>query len=944
MLAAMSTWSGPALPTGTLTFLFTDVEGSTRLWEAHSQAMRPVMARHDALLADVFAQHDGVVVRPRGEGDSLFAVFVRASDAVAAAFAGQQALAAEDWGEIGPLKVRMGLHTGEADLREGDYYGSAVNRCARIRAAGHGGQVLLSEATARLVRGALPAGAGLLDLGRHRLKDLAEAEQLFQLTAPGLPEEFPPLATLDARPHNLPLQLTSFVGREQEVAETVTLLGTTRLLTLTGPGGTGKTRLALAAAAQLLDAFPDGVWFVDLSGVADAAGVIPAVALVLGVRESEGRSLAVSLAAYLRRKRLLLVLDNFEQVVAAALMLYDLLAEAPGLSLLVTSRILLHVGGEQEYPVPPLPAPEVSAGADATRLRQNPAVQLFLDRARALRPDLALTLTDEALRAIGSVCARLDGLPLAIELAAARVKLLPPVQLLARLERRLPLLTGGVRSLPARQQTLRATIQWSWDLLSAVEQMLFRRLGVLAGGFTLAAAEAVCTADGELDVLEGLTALVDQSLIQQREMDGEPRFQMLATLQEFALEQLEASGEAAAQRREHAAYYCALAEAANATYWRSGRARQDLLRPLDPERDNLLVALGWALAEQDASVGLRLGGALGIWFYFRSSGEGQQWLERLLGLPGASSAGAARGRALQSAGTCAFSRGELSAAVTYWEAAAACFRVAEDLPALSRTLVLLGATLPAAEVDQAQALAEEALQLVRAVGDPVTLAYVEGNVGQALLLHGGNRTVARGHLEEAIRLARSLDADWLTMFALGMLATLAAMEGQHEEARALWREALPLIEALGDRVYAVNIRPGLARIAATAGDRDEAAAHWRRTLVLAQELGSSSATTLCLAGSAGLLSAQQRFAPAVRLLAASNQRRLAVEQNPLLGPQFQAAFTPALRATQAAVSPEAFAQAWAAGLALSLDQAADLALAELASTPPPTNAASPAGA
>src|SRR5579859_2424555 len=621
MLLAMSSWPSPTLPTCTITFLFTDVEGSTRLWEEHSQAMRQVMARHDALLTQVFERHDGVVVRPRGEGDSLFAVFVRVSDAVAAALAGQRALAAEDWGEIGLLRVRMGLHTGEADLREGDYYGSAVNRCARLRSAGHGGQILLSEATAVLVRGTVPQHVPLVDLGRHRLKDLSEAEPIFQLRAPDLPDAFPPLATLDAHPNNLPFQLTSFIGREQELSDLVHLLGAARLITLTGPGGSGKTRLALQVAAQMLDAFPDGVWFVDLFGVLDAVGVIPAIAQVLTVRESEGRSLAVSLAAYLRRKRLLLLLDNFEQVVAAAPQLYELLTAALGPTILVTSRVLLRVGGEHVYTLQPLPLPDLAGDAAPERVRHNPAVQLFVARAQALEPDFALT-ADNAI-AIATICTRLDGLPLSIELAAARVRLLPPRALLERLDQRLPLLTGGERERPRRQQTLRDTLQWSWELLEPAEQALFRRLGVFASGWTLAAAAAICDRAGELDLLEGLTSLVDNSLVHQRGLDGETRFGMLATLREFALEQLEASGEAAALRRHHAEYYTDLVERAAATYRRTGCAL-DLLRALDPEHDEFSAALECLAEQQDAALGLRLAGSLGTWFLMRALGEGQR--------------------------------------------------------------------------------------------------------------------------------------------------------------------------------------------------------------------------------------------------------------------------------------------------------------------------------
>ncbi|MHB8574348.1 MAG: ATP-binding protein, partial [Dehalococcoidia bacterium] len=630
------------------------------------------------------------------------------------------------------------------------------------------------------------------------------------------------------------------------------------------------------------------------------------------------------------------------QVVAAAMALYDLLAEAPGLSLLVTSRVLLHVEGEREYAVPPLPLPDGGTTAVPDLLGVNPAVQLFVERAQALRAGFALATENAA--AVTAICRRLDGLPLAIELAAARVKLLPPAALLARLEQRLAFLTGGERNRPARQQTLRNTIQWSWDLLSEAEQRLFWRVAVFAGGFTLEAAEVVCDPAGELDVLNGLTALVDQSLVRQSDQEGAPRFSLLATLQEFALEQLEASGEADFLRRRHADYYTTLAEEADAAWWSNGRLQQDLLRPLDPERDNLLVALGWALAEQDATVGLRLGGALGSWFYFRGPGEGQQWLERMLSVPGAAAPGAARGPALWGAGLCAGTSGEEPDAIAYYEAAAASLRVAEDLPALSRALASLGVWLPAAEVERAQALAEEALQLAQAVGRTHTLAWVEVIAGLTLLLHGGNPVIARGHLEAALRLARPLDADYVTTLALSYLGFLAEAEAQHEEARALLHEALSLAEAMGDHFLAAAVCTSLAQIAATVGDQDEAAARWRTVLVLAQKLGSATATAPCLAGIAGLLSVQRRSGQAVRLLAVSDQLRQAVERHPFFGPRFQAAFTQAQAATRAAMTPAAFAREWAEGQALTLDQATDLALAELAWTPAPTNSANPAGA
>jgi predicted ATPase/class 3 adenylate cyclase len=921
-----------ARPQGTVTFLFTDVEGSTRRWEEHPQAMRAVMARHDALLSGVFEAHDGVVVRPRGEGDSLFTVFVRASDAVAAALAGQRALAAEDWGEVGPLRVRMGLHTGEADVRDGDYYGSAVNRCARIRGAGHGGQVLLSQTTADLVRTQLPAGVAMLDLGRHRLRGLSEPELIYELTAPDLQGSFPPLTTLDARPHNLPRTLTSFVGRDQEVSELAALLGTASLVTLTGPGGTGKTRLALAVAAEALDAFPDGVWFVDLSGVSDPAGVVPALAQVLGVVDSGGQTLAVALAAYLRHRHLLLVLDNFEQVVVAALVVHDLLVEAPQLIVLVTSRTLLRVEGEHEYPVPPMPLPDPTTAVTVPVLAQNPAVALFVARAAAVGGGFRLTA--ENAPAVGELCRRLEGLPLAIELAAARVKLLPPAALLARLDRRLPLLRGGARLLPARQQTLKATIQWSWDLLTIEEQVLFRRLGVFAGGWTLAAVEAVCNPDGELDIFDGLTSLVDQSLAQQHDLGGEPRFSMLAMVREFAVEQLEASAEAEALHRRHAEYVCAVAEQALTRALWSERLMADLLWPLDPERDNALAALHWVLERRDAALAPRLAGALGAWFFFRAPGEGRRWLERLLAVP--STGGPSRAHAIAltwGVGSCALAQGETRTAIACWEEAAGIFRVVEDVPWLSRTLVMLGAYWPAVdatEADAALALADEGLALARATGEAHTIAFAENCAGLAQLRQGNDLAAAKQHYEVALRLTRALDADWLTMAVLSNLAYLAQVQAQHAEARHLLQELRPLARAFGDRYLSGHANIYLALEASADGDPQQAAAEWRDGLTAVRDLGSVPYEVVCLAGIAWVLAVRGQAHQATRLLAASDTGSRGVEPYEDFRRLFPMAYEPALAAARAALNPEMFAQAWEEGQALSLEQATDLALAALA--------------
>lgn len=790
--SVISIWSGPALPTGTLTFLFTDVEGSTRLWEAHPQAMRGVMARHDALLTQAFAQHQGIVVRPRGEGDSLFVVFIRASDAVAAALAAQRTLASEDWGEIGPLRVRMGLHTGEADLREGDYYGSAVNRCARIRAAGHGGQVLLSASTAKLVGGALPPGVTLHELGVHRLKDIAEPERLYQLGAADLRDAFPPLRTLDSRPHNLPLQLTSFIGREREVAEVTRRLQAARLVTLTGPGGAGKTRLAFQVAAELLDGFADGVFFVDLAPLRDPSLVPAAVAQALGVQGAPGGSIRDSVLRFLHEKHLLLVLDNCEHLLDAAEFVEALLQAAARLSLLVTSRAPLRVPGEREYALPPLPLPPATAATAA--LATNPAVALFVDRALAVRADFALR--DDNALAVATICRHLDGLPLAIELAAARVRALPPTALVERLAQRLPLLTGGVRTAPIRQQTLRDTVAWSYALLSLEEQRLFRRLGVFADGCTLALAETVCNAAGDLgvDVLEGVSSLVEKSLVCEVDVPGgEPRYRLLETIGEFALGELAAGGDAERIGRQYATACLALAEAAGDALltpdWALGRRR------LSAERHNLRAVHAWAVAHQDADTALRLAGAL--WYWLPSDdGEtiatGTAWVEQALALPGADGPTAGRASALRTIGNLRLLAADYLGARAALREAGTLFQALGRVRDLAETTLWLALTYPPASRTAAGLLAE-ALRLADAAGDDHMQAMARGY--RALRAwQQGELAAARADWEACLALARRVTEPSLLHWAL-LNRAYVAVDQDDPAADAFVAEALVAVRS-----------------------------------------------------------------------------------------------------------------------------------------------------
>ncbi|MBA3689539.1 MAG: adenylate/guanylate cyclase domain-containing protein, partial [Chloroflexi bacterium] len=590
------------LPAGTVTFLFSDVEGSTQLLERHGEMMGEALSRHHDLFEQVVEQHQGAIFET--VGDAVYAAFARPQDAVAAALNAHRALAAEDWGPIGRIAVRIAVHTGAVERRGDHYFGPALFRCARLQVLGYGEQTLLSGVTARLVGDALPQGASLRDLGRHRLKDLGEPEQVHQLVHADLRGDFPALKSLDTHPHNLPLALSSFIGREKELHALDELLDAQRLVTLIGPGGIGKTRLALQVAAEQIERHPDGVFLVDLAPLRDAALVAGTISSTLGLLEQAGQSISTTLHEHLKSRRLLLVLDNVEQLLPmAAPAVADLLATGAGLHILATSRAPLRLRGEHEYRVPPLGAGE----PDQLEATPPPAVALFLERARAVRSDLVVDAKTGPL--IADICERLDGLPLAIELAAARLRLLSLPALRERLAQRLPLLTAGSRDSPERQQTLRATIAWSEELLTPPQQRLFARLGAFVGTFSLEGVELVSAADSDGVVLDELSSLVEHSLV--RHVDdptGAPRYTMLETIREYAFERLEAYGEAADIRDRLAAYLVNLAEI---TEPRLTTAEQtEALRQLDLELDDVRAALSWLRVRGDVQQLGRLAAAL----------------------------------------------------------------------------------------------------------------------------------------------------------------------------------------------------------------------------------------------------------------------------------------------------------------------------------------------
>ncbi|MGD0123697.1 MAG: adenylate/guanylate cyclase domain-containing protein [Candidatus Limnocylindrales bacterium] len=783
-----------ALPTGTVTFLFTDIEGSTKLLQALGAAYPDVLSQHHRLLRGAVERAGGVPIGT--EGDSLFAAFDSPVAAVSAAVAAQRAMAGASWPGGTPVRVRMGLHTGEGLVRDGTYVGLDVHRAARIAAVGHGGQILMSDSTRALAEHGLPSGVQLRDLGRHRLKDLAQPERIYETVIEGLASQFPALRSLEAAPNNLPTQLTSFVGRGREVAEAKRLLGTTRLLTLTGPGGTGKTRLSLQLAAESISDFADGVFFVPLGPIEDPDLVAPAILVALGLRESPNEPPVIKLVEYLRDRHLLLIMDNFEQVLPAAALVGDLLKAIPGLTVVVTSRATLHLYGEREFAVPPLTLPHAGDDLDPASISQYEAVALFIQRAAAVRPDFQVTTANAA--AVAEICSRLDGLPLAIELAAARVKLLPPQALLARLGQRLEALEAGSRDLPPRQRTLRGAIAWSHDLLDDAARRLFARFAIFVDGASLTAAEAVCS-DAGLDVLSGLAGLVDQSLIRQEEADGEPRFTMLSTIREFALERLAEKGEADVLAERHAAFFVAMAEASAPGL--TGPNQKRLLDELARENGNLRATINWSIESESVETALRLGFAL--WRFWQMRGmlrEGAAVLERILAVPDPDGHPLERARALEAAGGVAYWRAEMATAMSYYEACLQLCRKIGDRRAIANALYNLGfpTLINREDLARSRAAFEESLAMYRDLGDHEMIARVLWGLGNAYYF-GDENEAARDTLLEDVEMLRRMSDPFSLAWAFHTLGLAYDKLGETvARSGPLWREALEHFAAVGD--------------------------------------------------------------------------------------------------------------------------------------------------
>jgi predicted ATPase/class 3 adenylate cyclase/Tfp pilus assembly protein PilF len=972
-------------PSGTVTFLFTDIEGSTRRWEEGPDAMRSDLQRHDDLLTHVIEAHGGFVFKT--VGDACCAAFPTPLQALSAAVQAQRLIQSEQW-QTEPLRVRIAINTGVAGLQDGDYLGPPVNRTARLLAAGHGGQILVSALTAELIRLFLPEDIELQSLGEHTLRDLQQPERVYQVIAQGLDTRFPPLRTPNPILTNLPVQPTPFVGRQREVHELRELLARTaiRLVTLTGPGGTGKTRLAMQVAANSSREFDDGVIFVPLGTVTEPDLVTSAIAQNLGVRETGRQPLLESLKHYLREKRMLLVLDNFEQVMPAATILADLLATVPGLTLMVTSRTILRVSGEHDFPVQPMSVPDLLQLPLPDQLHQFEAVELFLQRAVALKPDFALG--EENARAVAEICVRLDGLPLAIELAAARIRMMPPQAILSRLTSRLKLLTGGARDLPARQQTLRGAIDWSHSLLDENDRSLFRRLAIFSGGFTLEAIEAICggtTSESshpggeallepdsvlipqlDVDMLDAVQSLIDKSLI--KGADGSevsPRFAMLETIREYAQERLDESGESDVIRRQHAYYYLHMAEESEVELRGPDQIRW--LERLETEHDNLRAAISWAQEQSDWPLGLRLVAALGrFWFAHGHLTEGRRHLEAALehGEDGEGGEAQHRARALNLAGRLAVMQGDYTTAQSRYQESLTLFRSLDDKQGIAHVLNDFG-NLASMQGDytERRTLQEESLLLFREIGDASGAASALLQLGNVLMVEGehgtarqyieealitlrrlgdvrgiamslfflgnadqeeGDHAAAREHFDESLKLFRSLGDKWTIASLLVNSGNAVCEQRDYPTAENLYREGMQAFQELGARRGVADALSGLASIALRQGDLDRAGTLYRQSLQIRSELGNRLGIIECLEGLARVIIELNNPKLAALFLAAADRHRNLM--NSPLPPFEQAQHQLTLGKARSLLNEGEWQQVWEEGSSLTLQDVVDKAL------------------
>jgi predicted ATPase/class 3 adenylate cyclase len=955
------------LPNGTITFLFTDIEGSTQLWAKYPQAMPAALQRHHTLLRQSIESCNGYVFQI--VGDAFCAAFSSASDGLQAAICGQQSLNGEAWGEAGPIKARMAVHTGMAEVRAGEYTsgeylsGLTLSRVSRLLSAGHGGQVLVSRPTRDLLAYDMPEGAYFRDLGEHRLKGLSQAEQIYQLIYPGLPSEFPPLTSLDTRPNNLPLDLTSFIGRQPEIENIKQQLVSNRLVTLTGSGGVGKTRLSIQVGHEMLPLFPQGVWLIELAPLADPEMVPQALVTLFGLPDDARRPAQMVLADYLREKTALLILDNCEHVIdACAQLVRHLLLQCPDIRVLASSREALGIEGEAALRVPSLSLPPAGNPTLET-MRQSEAVRLFLDRAAVAMPGFALTETNTG--AVARVCRRLDGIALAIELAASRVKLLRVEQIAERLDDAFRLLTGGSRTALPRQQTLRATIDWSYNLLSQAERGLLRQLAVFAGGGTLEAIEAVCTGEGpkDCDVLDLLTHLVDKSLvIAERRQGEEPRYYLLETIRQYAREKLNDSGEGQAVRERHTRWYMELTVQAEPRI--HGHGQIEWLDRMELEHDNLRAALEWSLYN-NVEMGLQTASSLTWFWVLRGHAlEGFQQMEKLLAAS-LLEPSPLHARALTWAGWLALFTRHEERGITLSEASLRMSQEVGDMEGLAFSYLNL-AVVPYqhGDHDRARPLAEEGLALFEKVGIQWgvrqalgIVGYInqaQGNHERALAIYQkslvlsreigdidgagwslyllGNLAFEQGHYEQALGfyeeglvVERQVNSKSVIAWIIRNMGDVAIELGNYPQAIALLEENMGLLKELGDYRGLASTLNRLGRVMRLEGNLELAANSYSESCKLAREYGGRTTMAWDLAGLAELAALQDQPQKAAHLRGAAEAiPELTID----LWPNERRELEQMANPVRAGLDEADFAAGYAEGQAMTIEQVIGLALSD----------------
>jgi predicted ATPase/class 3 adenylate cyclase len=913
------------LPTGTVTFLFTDIEGSTQLWENHPEAMKSALAKHDSLLGDIFRIHNGQIIKTTGDG--FHVVFETATDAVQAAIHSQQALQKDTWDEA-TIKVRMGLHTGEAELRDGDYFGQTLNLAARIMSVGHGGQILLSETTYQVAKEHLPGNVSALDLGQHRLKGVAQPRKIIQISTPDIQQDFPALRSISPETNNLPTQLTSFVGRERELAEAKSRLEAARLLTLIGPGGTGKTRLSIQLGSQLVHDFKDGVWLIEFAPISDPSLILQTIASVFDIGEVPGMHLKTLLHDFLREKQLLLILDNCEHLVEASAKVVDeLLHVAPNLKIISSSREALGINGETVYRVPSLSLPNQYEVTKEAAMGWE-SVQLFVERASAANPKFQLA--DGNASSVAQICSRLDGIPLAIELAASRITVFSPEQIARRLDDRFKLLTGGSRTALPRQQTLRALIDWSYDLLSEGERALLRRLSVFAGGWTFEAAETICN---NLDVFEHLPQLVNKSLVTVNDEGNERRYFLLETIRKYAREKLLEKDEGEGTRNRHLAYYLEMAETAGPQLRKREHELEWIYR-LETEFDNIRTAIEWGLSKDVIAATRMIVPLAQLLIVTTSASEGHRWgtaalkqLDSLIenGQSPTDEYLAHKARLLASMSILSFSMGDTKRSGEEAQEAIPLLRsIGERWIMAAAMAFLTAASFQTGNIDVAIATSNDMQTLAEELDDPYIWGVVFGVASTIEAFVYKDFTKAntlRAKTEEIMKVHGSRWSYGITMYSSG---SFYIMQKQFDKAREKLSIAMQAMQEIGSRRNVIMIKSDLAHASRHEGNYHQAIPAYQETIKEWQRMGHRAAVAHQLECLAFIAKALEQAEKATKLLGAAEALRQKIEMD--MNPFEREEYEKEVSDLKANMDGKEFASLWAEGRSMTMDEAIELAL------------------